>query len=338
MSTLGTHIHVKRIEPSPSAVYDTYWKFAAERQAIFYRRLIKANPPWTDDIILRVYKFTNAYRAADRVSQYLISRVIEKGEKSPKELLFRILLFKMFNKIETWHFLENRLGNLSWKNFDFKKYTAALEAAKNSNGTIYSAAYIMASGKSTYGYSYKHENHLRLIERMLLDGLAEVILKATSMEQVYEILKAYPTFGAFLAYQVAIDINYSPLTSFSEMTFVKAGPGARDGISKCFVQTGDYSAEDVIKWMADRQELEFERLGIHFDGLWGRPLQLIDCQNLFCEVDKYARVAHPEVLSKSSRMRIKQKFSPTINKLIHYLFPEEWKMDTSVIPNKHQYE
>ena len=45
--------------------------------------------------------------------------------------------------------------------------------------------------------------------------------------------------------------------------------------------------------MAENQEDEFARRGIEFQTLWGRPLQLIDCQNLFCEVDKYARVYHP---------------------------------------------
>lgn len=47
--------------------------------------------------------------------------------------------------------------------------------------------------------------------------------------------------------------------------------------------------------MADSQEDQFERLGIQFESLSGRRLQLIDCQNLFCEVDKYARRAHPDV-------------------------------------------
>ena len=45
-----------------------------------------------------------------------------------------------------------------------------------------------------------------------------------------------------------------------------------------------------------------------FNDLWGRPLQLIDCQNLFCEVDKYARVAHPEIGS-GGPTRIKQTYS-----------------------------
>ena len=32
----------------------------------------------------------------------------------------------------------------------------------------------------------------------------------------------------------AIDLNYTTLTSHSEWSFVVAGPGALDGLSKCF--------------------------------------------------------------------------------------------------------
>ena len=59
-----------------SPVYDTYWKFAAKRQEVFYNRLFGQKSPWTDDEIIYKYKFTNAYRASDRVSQYLIRNVI----------------------------------------------------------------------------------------------------------------------------------------------------------------------------------------------------------------------------------------------------------------------
>ena len=47
---------------------------------------------------------TNVYRATDRVSQYLIRNVIYKNIKryKPEDILLRILVFKIFNKIETW--------------------------------------------------------------------------------------------------------------------------------------------------------------------------------------------------------------------------------------------
>ncbi len=37
----------------PTAVYDTYWRFAAERQRIFFRRQVRPVGPWTDDPVLR---------------------------------------------------------------------------------------------------------------------------------------------------------------------------------------------------------------------------------------------------------------------------------------------
>ena len=97
----------------PSTVFDTYWRFAAERQEIFFRRIAGAPRPWTADPILREFKFTNAYRASDRVSQYLIKRVIYAGDQNPDELIFRILVFKMFNRIEIWELLEESLGGIS---------------------------------------------------------------------------------------------------------------------------------------------------------------------------------------------------------------------------------
>src|ERR1700730_11158973 len=96
-------------------VFYAYWRFAAERQRIFYRRLQRASGPLTDDSILRCFKFTNTYRASDRVSQFLIRNVIYRDDLPDDEtnLFFRILLFKLFNKIETWQLLEAELGTLT---------------------------------------------------------------------------------------------------------------------------------------------------------------------------------------------------------------------------------
>jgi hypothetical protein len=319
-------IVIKKKGPTPNIVYDTYWKFAAERQAIFFRRLSRNLPPWTNDIILRYFKFTNAYRVADRVSQYLVKEVIYKGDPAPREVLFRILLFKIFNKIETWELIIKHIGSISWSTYDFRVYNGILEKAKVAGESIYSGAYIMASGISAFGHKFKHQNHLKLIEQMVRSPLYEKIQSLRRMHDLFDILKGQPTIGSFLAYQLAIDINYSQLTNFSEMDFVKAGPGARDGIKKCFSDLGDYSEEDAIRMMADNQDKEFARLGINFQSLWGRPLQLIDCQNLFCEVDKYSRVAHPQISGISDRRRIKQKFSPTSLIPIDYYFPPKWNI------------
>lgn len=325
--------NVRWLPTKTTPVFDTYWKLAAERQSIFFNRLYRNNGYLTDDAILRTYKFTNAYRASDRVSQYLIRHVIYEGDQSPKEVLFRIILFKTFNKIETWEMLREELGEISYEEYEFFYYDQILSKALEKRRSIYSAAYIMPSGFRSFGYKYKHRNHLKLFERMMSDNLLERICEAKSMQQVFELLRQYPMIGDFLAYQYTIDINYSLLTDFSEMSFVVPGPGAKDGIRKCFSDYGGLSEVDLIKCMADRQEEEFDRLGIKFQTLWGRPLQLIDCQNLFCEVDKYARIKHPQFKGITGRMRIKQKYHMNPEP-IDYWYPPKWGLNDLIIRRK----
>ncbi len=130
------------------------------------------------------------------------------------------------------------------------------------------------------------------------------------MAEGFALLQSFPSIGNFLAYQLVTDLNYTTLCDFGEMEFVVPGPGARSGLAKCFTSLGDFSEADAIRWVADEQREQFAGRGLEFRDLWGRRLQLIDCQNLFCEVDKYARVAHPEITSSNGRTRIKQKFRP----------------------------
>jgi hypothetical protein len=321
---------IKKIKPKPSVVYNTYWEFISKRQDIFFKRINNTEYPWSNDDILNNYKFTNVYRATDRVSQFLIRDIIYKGSQDPDELFFRIVLFKIFNRISTWQFLQEELGEISFKNYSFKAYDKLLLEVLKNKEPIYSPAYIMASGKSVFGKERKHQNHLLLIEKMINDKLPHKLQQCKSKKDVYELLLSYPTVGEFLAYQYTIDLNYSNLINFSEMEFVKAGPGAKDGITKCFISLGDYNYEDIIKMVADNQEIEFERLGVKFQNLGGRNLQLIDCQNVFCEVDKYSRVFHPEILGVSNRTRIKQKFKIEKKEQINYFFPPKWEINNLI--------
>ena len=158
------------------------------------------------------------------------------------------------------------------------------------------------------------------------DGVPGQIQQTRSMREVFELLKSYPMVGDFLAYQYAIDLNYSELTNYNEMEFVMPGPGARDGISKCFCESGGLSGADIVRLVTERQDEEFKRLGLSFRSLWGRPLQLIDCQNLFCEVGKYARLAHPTMRGASGRTRIKQTYKLHTTP-IDYWYPPKWGLN-----------
>lgn len=312
----------------PTVVFDTYWAFAVKRQEVFFKKAEGLPPPWINDPILETYKFTNAYRAADRVSQFLIRNVIYAGSQEPEEIFFRTILFKLFNKIGTWQLLTEAVGTVAWRDYSPKAYEKVLSAAMARGERIYSAAYVMPAFR-VEGERRKHVTHLRLLEKMMKDKLANKISEARNMQAAFELIRSYPMIGDFLAYQYITDLNYSTLTSFSEMEFVAAGPGARDGVRKCFRSLGGLNEAEIISLVARRQESEFAARGLSFQTLWGRKLQLIDCQNLFCEVDKYARVAHPQIRGLSDRQRIKQKYRSGGDS-IDYMFPPKWKLDKNI--------
>ncbi|WP_265822647.1 nucleotide kinase domain-containing protein [Geovibrio ferrireducens] len=312
-----------------SDIYKYYWIFAQKRQEIFFSRYNGFDEILINDSILKKYKFTNTYRASDRVSQYLIKEIIYKGSQEINELFFRIILFKLFNKIETWEYLNSIFPTICLSCFDVEKFSTALSNYRVIGNTVYSAAYIMPSYAGDKRYKEKHISHLNLLKKMINDDLPQKIANAKSLRDVFNHLLAYPGLGKFLAFQYTIDLNYSNIINFDENDFVVAGPGAINGIRKCFADIGRYSFEDVIKYMVDNQDREFQKYGLAFKTLWGRDLKLIDCQNIFCEVDKYTRAAFPEYSAITGRTRIKQQYKRNLEP-IDYFYPPRWGINTKM--------
>ena len=319
---------MKRLPTPRRRIFDLYWYFAFERQRIFERRVAGMAAPWTSDEILRTYKFCNVYRAADRVSQYLIREVICGRAETWADQAFQIVAFRTFSRTETWRSLCGFLGHPPTLN-DLRDggFTRGLEFARRQNGRLYTGAFILCA-TDAYGKTSKHLNHAELFRRMFLeDELGHRLADAKSLREVYKLLRGYPLMGDFMSYQIAIDLNYSGALDFSENDFTQPGPGAWRGIRKVFEDIGDYTPADVVSWMVDRQEAEFGARNYAFGGLWGRPLHAIDCQGLFCETDKYCRVAAPELTS--ARKRIKAKFNAS-RQPMRLFFPPKWQINEHI--------
>lgn len=319
-----------RRPPTPRAgVYELYWYYASQRQAMFEQRVAGQPAPWTTDPILNVFKFCNVFRAADRVSQYMIRDVCYHDEDcTPQDRIFQIVAFRTFSKIDTWRTARVRLGRYpTLDDLADGSFTAALDHAAAVNGGLYTGAFILCA-TDAYGQGRKHLNHVELWRHMFLaDDLADRILGASSLRTVYDLLHGYPLMGDFMSYQTAVDLNYSALVNFSENDFTQAGPGALRGIRKCFEDLGDYTPTEVIMWMQERQAEELQRLGLPFRGLYGRLLHAIDCQGLFCETDKYCREAVPELAS--ARTRIKARFNQN-RAPIRLFFPPKWGINGAI--------
>jgi hypothetical protein len=304
-------------------VYRTYWELAAKRQDIFERRLAGHPAPWTGDPILARYRFTNPWRASDRVSQFLIRDVIYAHARlEAEDLVARIVLFRLFSRPATWRALEQRLGPIRVSTALDDQIADVLEELRG-DGPIYTNAFILCATKA-YGHDRKHLNHLALVRDMLRPGgLVSAVESATSLREVYAALASFPLIGPFMAYQLAIDLNYSPLLDFSEDEFTVAGPGAERGIRKVFPGARRADMSRIIHQMVEHQDEASEALGLPAPRLFGkRPLRAIDCQNLFCELDKYARVRYPEL--PSNRSRIKATFRPSPEPLPEPFYPPNW--------------
>lgn len=308
-------------------VLQYYFYFMQERMDMFWRKVDgHRHNVWSQDPILRTYKFTNVYRAFDRVSQYLIKNVIYKeiNQYTAKDVLLRIIVFKIFNKIETWEYLVNNKAVITIDQFDPHEISVLL-SRRQQHCPIFNNAYMMTGSHKEYDYlPNKHEKWLTMVKKEMIDGgVFDDILCSKSMESVYNRLLKCSFLGSFLAYQYTIDLNYSPYLNFSEDSFVKAGIGAIRGIKKCFVNYGS-CYEDAIHYIQDNFcKLQSKYGYTTFRPLPGHPPTLIDLQNCFCETDKYLRAKMPEL--KVDNVRIKQKYKESSEK-IDFFFPPKWNV------------
>ena len=308
--------------PNPE-VFAAFWRFATERQRIFYRRLEGEEGPWTRDPILREYRFCNVFRAADRVSQDLIAVAYARPDFSVEDLFLRTVLYRLFSRPATWRLIEAEFGPLTAADFDPDRLGDLLEAARADGRTLYTGAFILCA-TDAYGHRRKHRNHLALLSAMLESGLPARVAGAPGLGTVYELLAEWPLIGPFMAYQLAIDLNYTTLIDFDEDEFTAPGPGALRGLRKVFADLGGLTPAEAVHWLVDYQDRAEAELGAPAPTLFGRRLHAIDAQNLLCEVDKYCRVAFPQLTS--NRTRIKQRFTPDPTP-VALAFPPKWDLD-----------
>jgi len=212
--------------------------------------LLSDSGRWTDDPILQRYPFCNVYRVLDRVSQYLIAEVIQKGPQASTELVFRILLFS------------------TWSTYERANYERVLRRLYDDKVSIYTGAYIKPA--PNLGFAENFMNHLALIE-VLMRELPEKCQEAEYIADVFEWLCTFKSMGDFTAYQLVLNLSYSKVLNFSDNDFVVAGLGSRRGLQRQF---DNFS----------RLNLKFNGLG-HND----HPMMLCDIEHTLCEVDKYVR-------------------------------------------------
>ena len=245
------------------------------------------------------------------------------------------MLFNLFTKIETWEILIEKLGPLTWAKYNRNSYIKVLSAAANGGITLYTGAFIKPAPR--FGYAENFRNHLCLLEVLMENDFPRKLLGAPYLADVFEYLVSFPSMGEFSAYQLMLSLSYTNVLNFHRDDFVITGPGSMSGLKKLFGSSiGSCSpgfAIEVMRYLANSQNQHFKRLGLAFSGLGPKklPMDVSDIEHTLCEVDKYCRVAHPQL--KGKRTNITRSFEPsTFGSLPKPILPSAWSHPSRQTP------
>ena len=269
-----------------------------EREAIRLRRAAGLPPPWTDDPIMRQYRFCNVRREDDRVTRWIAEHWRDPHADDP-DLFFAMAVARIVNSIPSL----TEIGfPLPW-GVETRERFRSVARARMARGPFFSGAYKV-------GTAGRKMEKIKFVADVVLDGLwagARQLLRPRTGERLAEFhhrLANRPGFKDFMGAQVVADIKYvRPLLEAPDwMTFAASGPGSRPGLNRVLGRPVD-AHWDEDYWRPALRDLhrqitpELERIGIE-------QLHAQDLQNCLCEFHKY----------ESARLgegRPKRRFTPT---------------------------
>jgi hypothetical protein len=285
----------------------TFWYWINERHSIYLKRKNRKPAPWTKDLILQTYKFTNPFRQLDRVTQEWANRYcsllggskISDKDKydlrtpdgpSDGDILFHCAMFRLFNWPQTYDAL-HYMGK-----WTYDRAIRTLEARKAEGHQIFTGAYIIPNMGLTNPKIDIIAGAVDLIYENR-KAFAAYIRQARSMEKTVEVLQIVPTIGPFIAYEIACDLRFTRVLSDATdiMCWANPGPGAMRGIHRLL--TGSPKATkprpDYVAHMRDLLSMAPKHLSADVKACeW--PFEMREVEHSLCEFDKYMRVKNGE--------------------------------------------
>lgn len=276
-----------------------FWQFVAERHLVFLRRVYwKQLPPWTQDRILSSVYFTNVYRELDRGTRYIIEVLDPKHKRPALDLLWNVLVYRMFNLIDTHRLLAGPAGYLRAGTWDPVRVKTTLHSVAANGGKVFTGAFLVSNHGQTGSKIDLVVSNLtdmlhgkgRIRGAASLMALLKDLQAAPDMEHAHQRLTQLWSVAGFLAYEMVIDLCYhKAVLSFHENDWVHPGPGAVDGLRILTLPGARYGQKvggDMIRDLMEHQAEDLEAAGTK---LLGPPLTLRNVEHSLCEFQKYWR-------------------------------------------------
>ncbi len=289
---MGTYTPM--LEEMNVKAFRRFWRFVNERQLIWHRRFVdKKKAPWTKNPTLREFQFTNVYRELDRGTLFLTQKILPMYD-NPKDMLFAIVIYRLFNHIPTWIRIEDWHGDVphagKWK---WGEEAKQLRKWNNKGNQVFTSAFTV-TGAAFAGSASKIDNICYLIEEIQhflyhrdFQWWKEV-WNAKNMKDAWDKIRKIRGFGPFLAYELVIDINYAH-RRWGEDSFVNPGPGAKRGINAIYPdvhKVPDYI--DTIKHLKKIQQKMLPKEFPYTDKV-PKDMTLRNIEHSLCEFQKYEK-------------------------------------------------
>ena len=289
-----------------------FFAYARERHSIHLRR--SAGLPrdeWTQDAILREYRFCNIFRELDTTTEWFAHHVRTPLRDSP-DVLLATALFRWFNRISTGEAVF--LNRMRWDDHDGTAWehlvrTGRIDPVRRAilahcgTGPYVTGSYII---KTMDGVD-KLSGVLLAITRFMRQSRADapgsvldqgemsrMLLRERgqhALEFVWRWLTLFPYLGHFMAYEIVTDLRHTALLDQAPdiLTWANPGPGAERGLNRIM-------GRDVRKRMSRRVLLEEMQTLLaqctdpaNWPSDWP-AWEMREVEHTLCEFDKYERV------------------------------------------------
>lgn len=303
--------------------------FVVDRYRVHKRKDVKQLPaPWTKNLTIKQYKFTNVRREHDRQTRYLLENITHNDNLTLEDKIVNSFLFRAWNNWSTlrdfgFPYKAEEIYSPELKDRIRAVYTQLNK--KNPDRLWYNNAYNQGGTKCAWKFAdadikkrpYKFGIDTEMGDDKYSDwekdiplrpfhvgvwlgrqNIVERLLNSKDQQEAFEIIKTVKGFADFLAYQVFVDLTYIEDFPFSENEFTVAGPGCKKGLDYIFIDKDGMTYEECIFWLRDNINTHIkEKRSVLFDSKDLEELEKIkeyphkeyDPEKLFSDLPEYDR-------------------------------------------------
>ena len=261
-----------------------FFRWIEDRHEIYLKKEAGLPRPWTTDVILDTYRFTNPFRENDKTTVWFRENMRDPL-KHTKDVLLATVIFRWFNLIETGETLLRHNLHRFWN------AELAREKIKEQKKFV-TGGYIIKTpdGMDKVDGVIWCINNIVKNHNKILNDFAEI----NTLQKAHLLFQEYPYLGHFMSYELVCDLRYTLFLdkALDIHRWANAGPGAMRGLNRIHGRSLNYTSKKH-DWNAEMVELKSVR-NQYLPYSIAHKLEMREIEHSLCEFDKYERVRKGE--------------------------------------------